>query len=165
MKEIWKDIPDYEGLYQISNLGNVRSIKNDIYTLKQNDDGKGYKKVRLCKNGKIKSFRVHRLVAQAFIDNPNNYPEVNHKDYNRSNNAIYNLEWSNRKDNMEYSVKANRFHNKPVICKNNNTVIIFNSIEEASCKTGVDRTNIGRCCNNKRKKAGGYNWAFLKGEI
>ena len=165
MQEIWKDIKDYEGLYQVSNLGRVKRIKNKIHILKTIDDGKGYKKARLCKNGILKSYRIHRLVAEAFIPNPFNYSEVNHKDFNRSNNLINNLEWCNKEYNMKHSVKANRFHNKPVICENNNLITIFNSINEASFKTGINRNNIGRCCNSKRKTAGGYKWRFLKGEI
>ena len=165
MKEIWKDIKEYEGLYQISNLGNVRSIKNKIHLLKTIDDGKGYEKVRLCKKGIIKSFRVHRLVAQAFIDNPNNYSEINHKDNNRSNNSVNNLEWCDREYNIQYSVKQNRMNCKSVVAIKNSKVFVYNSIKEASEKTGVYRSNIGECCNGIRQTAGGYKWAFLKGEI
>lgn len=165
MKEIWKDIPNYEGKYQVSNLGRVRNIQKENYILKFSNDGKGYQKVKLCNNGKCKSFRVHRLVAQVFIPNPNNLPEINHIDYNRLNNNINNLEWCDRKYNMNYSVKANRFHNKQVICIMNDKKIIYNSIDEASKKTGIHRSNIGRCCNKKRKTAGGFIWMFTKGEI
>lgn len=101
MKEIWKDISGYESIYQVSNLGRVKRIvfKNGTTeklkekVLKPSDNGKGYKIVGLCKNGKIKNHYIHRLVAEAFIPNPNNYEEVNHKDFNKDNNIIDNLEW------------------------------------------------------------------------
>lgn len=165
MIELWEDIPDYEGKYQVSNLGRIRNIQRNNHILKLSDDGKGYKKVKLCKNKKSKLFRVHRLVAQVFIPNPNNLPEVNHIDFNRLNNKYDNLEWCDRQHNMNHSVKGNRFHNKPILCINNDTKIYYNSIEEASEKTGIHRSNIGRCCNKKRKTAGGLKWMFVKGEM
>ena len=108
MKEIWKDIKDFEGLYQVSNLGNVRRIKfinnkiekEKITMLKPNKNI--YLQVMLCKNGKTKRKNVHRLVAETFIDNPNNYDCVNHKDENKHNNSINNLEWCTRIYNMNY---------------------------------------------------------------
>lgn len=108
-EEIWKDILNYEGLYQISNLGNVKSLgnkhkhKNSII-LKQTIDRKnGYLTVSLSKKGKMKMYRVHRLVANAFIDNFNNYPIINHKDGNKLNNCVDNLEWCTYKQNIIHS--------------------------------------------------------------
>ena len=93
MDEIWKDKKDYEGHYQVSNLGRVKSIKfGKEIILKQKIRG-GYYSVGLSKNGIVKTYYVHRLVAEAFIDNPNNYKEVNHKDECKSNNIVSNLEW------------------------------------------------------------------------
>lgn len=111
MQEIWKDINGYEGLYQISNLGNVKSIQyfnhanNKIYPrnklLKPLINEKGYFRVDLFKLGKTKRCRIHRLVAEAFIPNLNNFPEVNHIDGNKSNNRVDNLEWCTHKHNMK----------------------------------------------------------------
>ena len=114
MEEIWKDIAGYEGLYQVSNEGNVRTIK------RQGTKG-GLLKIRvsykyavnycyvgLCKNGRRKSFWIHRLVAQAFIPNPDVLPQVNHKDQNPSNNMVNNLEWCTLKYNMNYGTIRER---------------------------------------------------------
>lgn len=112
MQEEWKDIKGYEGLYQISNLGNVRSLDRIVkdsnreryqrikgHYMKPTDNGNGYKIISLLKNYKRKNHYIHRLVAQHFIDNPNNYREVNHIDCNKSNNKITNLEWCNSSQN------------------------------------------------------------------
>ena len=112
MDEVWKDIPEYEGLYQVSNLGNVRSLNyrrsGELKLLKQNTTKKGYKRVVLCKNGKEKNCRVHRLVAMTFIPNPNDYKEVNHKDENPSNNNVNNLEWCTNEYNINYGTRNKR---------------------------------------------------------
>ena len=103
MKEIFKDIEEYEGLYQISNLGRVKSLKyGKERILKPAKDKKGYLYVCLYKQGKMKIYRVHRLVAQAFIPNPNNLPQVNHKDEDKTNNASSNLEFCDAKYNNNY---------------------------------------------------------------
>ena len=121
--EIWKDIKGYEGKYQISNLGNVRAL--DYYAktyrgkrLKRakqvaiTDNGAGYKIASLNKENKRKNFYIHRLVAEAFLENPNKFPHVNHKDYNKANNTLENLEWITIKENVRYSLK-----NKPKTTK------------------------------------------------
>ena len=100
-KEIWADIVGYEGLYMVSSLGNIKSLKKGLIR-KQSDNGNGYKCISLYKNNKSKTFYVHRLVAQAFIPNPNNLPQVNHKDENPSNNCVNNLEWCDSKYNSNY---------------------------------------------------------------
>lgn len=102
MKEIWKPILGYENLYSISNFGNVFSIQSKR-NIKQTKNSKGYLIVGLCKNKKRKSCLIHRLVAEAFIDNPNKLPEINHKDENPLNNTITNLEWCTHKYNMNYN--------------------------------------------------------------
>lgn len=115
--EIWKDIEEFKGLYQVSNLGRVRSIdrlityrtgtkrltKGTILTIGQNK--LGYQQVSLSKNDKMYSRRVHRLVANAFIKNTKNYKEVNHIDGNKKNNKVENLEWCNRSQNMQHAVR------------------------------------------------------------
>ena len=111
MKEIWKDVVGYEGYYQVSNFGNVKSIKRTTSqgkVLKPFVNELGYKFVALCVNGKKKDCRVHRLVAQAFIYNPKNKEQINHLDYNPSNNRVDNLEWTTPKENTVYSIEHMR---------------------------------------------------------
>ena len=120
MIELWKDIEGYEGLYQVSNTGKVKRVKH-IDTkcrqgyrvfkermLKPISNERGYLYVKLSKNNKEKTFKIHRLVAQAFISNPNNYPQVNHKDEVKTNNNITNLEWCDNKYNCNYGTKSQR---------------------------------------------------------
>jgi len=101
IEEVWKDIKGYEDLYQISNLGRVKSIRNNIIK-KPSVLPKGYLQICLNKKGKSKYVSIHRLVAQAFIPNQNNLPCVNHKDCNPQNNNVSNLEWISYKDNNNY---------------------------------------------------------------
>lgn len=113
MEEIWKDIPGYEGLYKVSNLGRVKSfiIHNGTNTriLKPRKVKDGYLMVALYNNKKRKNFQIHQLVAQMFIPNINNYTEVNHKDLNKSNNSVTNLEWLNHHENILHYYKERRF--------------------------------------------------------
>ena len=109
MTEIWKDIVGYEGLYQVSNLGNVKRLKGykgrgkgyivEEHLIKPSISSNGYQNVVLCKNGKTKTFTMHRLVAIAFLYNSDNLPQVNHKDKNKLNNWVDNLEWCDSKYN------------------------------------------------------------------
>lgn len=114
-QEIWKDIKNYEGLYKISNLGRVKSLpkyagrsyrKEKI--LKTYLDKNGYVKVILCKNNKTRFLSIHRLLAEAFIPNPNDYPQINHKDENKQNNSLNNLEWCTCKYNINYGTRTKR---------------------------------------------------------
>ena len=121
MKEIWKDIEGYEGLYQVSNFGRVKSL--DRYVLRNGNslfvkgivlsqlNNRGYLTVRLCNSGKYKNYFVHRLVACAFVENLNNYTEVNHIDEDKHNNDFRNLEWCDRKYNVNYGSRADKFSN------------------------------------------------------
>ena len=102
--EIWKTIQDYEGLYQVSNTGKVRDLKNHIKSVYKNN--KGYVCLSLYYNGKTYHPTVHRLVAKAFIPNPNNYEQVNHKDCNKENNSAENLEWCNQRYNYDKGMKT-----------------------------------------------------------
>ena len=122
MKEIWKDIPNFEGYYKISNLGRIKSVtrkakvkilNNDYRTIKGQlispaKTRDGYLKVSLSKNHKRYYFKVHRLAAQAFIPNTNNYPCINHKDENKENNRVDNLEWCTVKYNCNYGTRNER---------------------------------------------------------
>ena len=101
MKETWKDINNYEGYYQISNLGRVRNIKYNRF-LTNHLNHKGYNRTCLCKNSKQKVMRIHRLVAEAFIPNPESKQEVNHKDFDKTNNKVSNLEWVTGKENIRH---------------------------------------------------------------
>lgn len=161
MEEIWKDIKGYEGLYQISNLGRVKSLgngesKNHAYSkeriLKPGKDEKGYFRVCLCKDGKHTTKKVHRLAAQAFLPNPFNLPQINHKDEVKSNNSVDNLEWCDNQYNCDYS------KSKRVICVETN--VTYKSIHEAERQTGVNFRDISRVCLGKRQTAGGYHWEF-----
>lgn len=173
MQEIWKDIRDYEGLYQISNKGNVKSL-NYNHTgreeiLKLSVDKRGYLIVRLCNNRKLKFLRVHRLVAEAFIPNPNNYPCVNHKDEDKTNNCISNLEFCSVKYNNNYGTRLERILKKTTNGKcskpvlkidpiSNEIVAEFPSINEVQRQLGL--THISECCKGKRNTAGKYKWQY-----
>ena len=171
MNEEWRDIEGYEGLYQISNLGRVRSLncrghKGCIGILTPRLDGKGYEMVALYKEGKARNTKVHRLVAQAFIPNPNNYPQVNHKDENKTNNDVKNLEWCTNEYNHNYGTRNERVGkslSKKVICIT--TGEIFNSMREACRKHNISSGSMTECCQGKRKTAGGYKWEYFKEEI
>lgn len=125
MEEIWRDIPDFKGYYQASNLGRIRSVTrkarvkilhNDFRTIKERiispaTTKDGYLKVSLSKNHKRYYFKVHRLIAITFIPNPNNYPVINHKDENKQNNCVDNLEWCSIKYNCNYGSRNKKISN------------------------------------------------------
>lgn len=169
--EIWKDIDGYEG-YQVSNLGRVRRFyKNgNVRILKPISNKNGYLIVTLYKNSSSKSCRVHRLVAKAFLENPNNLPQVNHKDENPSNNIVSNLEWCDAKYNINYGTRNEKVAealSKVVIQidKNTNVIInIFPSMMEAHRETGCNQAHICNCCKGKRKSAGNYKWKYQQKE-
>lgn len=162
-----KDIEGFEGRYAITDEGQVWSYYlNDFMSLKPND--KGYIYATLRKNGSQKRIAVHRLVAQAFIDNPNNLPEVNHKDEDKTNNNVSNLEWCTREYNVNYgtaierSTEAQRQYHptqRAVLCIE--TGVIYHSAQEASRQTGINNTSISKVCNGKRNIAGGFHWKFV----
>ena len=168
MKEIWKDIKGYEGLYQVSNYGRVKSLaKTIIYSngrehfypekiLKPCKQKNGYFKIGLVKDGNYKNVFVHRLVAYAFIPKPQNCDQVNHKDENRQNNRSNNLEWCNCQYNVDYSLSKQ-------VCQydfDGNLIMVWKSIIEASRNTNVPDTNIIQCCRGDYKQAGGYVWKY-----
>lgn len=111
MQEVWKDIAGYEGLYQVSNFGRVKSTpraRTKGGLLKPQHDRKGYIVFGLCKNGRNRMLKAHRLVAEAFIPNPGNLPEVNHKDEDKANNCADNLEWCTTPYNINYGTRTAR---------------------------------------------------------
>ena len=176
-KEVWRDIEGYEGYYQVSNIGKVRSLDRVVVHeegTKRNLKGDilkthikyGYVYVTLSKNNKLKSYRVHRLVAKAFIPNPNNYPSVNHKDENRKNNNVTNLEWCTVKYNNEYSgttEKAINANKKKVRCIE--TGEIFDSTADAARHYNLKTpSHIAACCRGTRKRSAGHTWEYVEEE-
>lgn len=184
MREEWRDIKGYEGYYQVSNMGRVRSLDRTIYNARIKGEkkvlhykgkilslgyrNKGYWGVILTKSSKARSFAVHRLVAQAFIPNPQNYPQVNHKDENKENNCVDNLEWCDCKYNINYgswrqkqsdSHKGKRAKKVIQYDKQGNLIRIYDSITEAETITGIRHISAVAC--GHRKYAGGYAWKFL----
>lgn len=161
MEEIWRDIDGYEGLYKVSNLGNIKSLnyrrtgKEEILKAEINN---GYLYVILYKERKIKLYLVHRLVAIAFIPNPYNLPEINHKDEDRTNNIVSNLEWCNRQYNNIYGKRLQSI-SKKVLCVETNK--IYNSMKEAERDLGCDHSHISAVCRGKRKTCGGYHWKYI----
>lgn len=167
MKEIWKDIKGYEGLYKISSFGNIISKKrkgtNGIIT--QQNSKIGYLIVDLYKNSKRTTKYVHRLIAEHFIDNPKKLPCINHKDGNKKNNNIKNLEWCDYGYNNQHAysigLKTNCKTIKQIDLKTKKEINTFFSMNEASRKTGVVQSSISLCCNGKYKTAGGYLWKIV----
>lgn len=162
--EIWKDIEGFEGIYQVSSHGRIR---HKIKGIKSFNEVNGYYKVDLYDKEKRKHirFRVHRLVAKAFIENPNNYKEVNHIDEDKHNNRVSNLEWCSREQNLIHSIKTNKFK----ICKvvqcdmSGNVLKVYNSASEAERETGIPRTHICKVALGRYgfKSAGGFLWKAL----
>lgn len=189
ISEVWEDVKGFEGLYQVSNFGNVKSLpkllsrlgKSQFMTkvkiLKPGYDKDGYLHVGLFKDKKAHRNKVHRLVAMAFIDNPENKPEVNHIDGNKQNNNVWNLEWCTKSENgihayrvlkrkSTFCGKTGILHrlSKPVLQfdLNGNFIAEYESRGDASRKTNIQSSNIGMCCRGEYKTAGGYKWSFKK---
>lgn len=179
MEEIWKDIIDYEGYYMVSNLGRIKRLTTTVNScLKHNKTitrkehimsptiVNRYLSVKLTKNSHTKSYRVHRLVAQSFIPNPCNLPQINHKDENKINNCVDNLEWCSAIYNQNYGTrKYKRLHSKTKeimqIDKNENLVKTYFSLSEASRQTGISIKAISRCATGKSKTSGGFIWKYV----
>lgn len=168
MVEIWKDIKGYEGLYQVSNLGNIKSLnynrKGISKILKQGLEKGGYLRISLSKNKKSKTKAVHRLVAEAFIPNPDNLPQVNHKNEDKTDNNVNNLEWCNVSYNINYGTRTERCgksSNKVVLQfdSENNLIKKWKSTMEAS-RNGFSSGHISDCCNGKSKTHKGFIWRY-----
>lgn len=173
MQELWRDIKDYEGLYQISNLGRVKSVGRIVKrgtnfkpvcerVLKMGDKD-GYKYVILSKSGKTKTGWVHRLVAQAFIPNPDKLLCINHKDENPSNNRVDNLEWCTHSYNNSYNdtrIKAAISRRKPVLqyTKDGKFIREWSHAREAAEVLGLNKRAIYECCVGRSRTSGGYIW-------
>lgn len=174
MTEEWRDIKGFEGLYQVSNCGRVKSFYKYGWTKTiQSNNGilkqyvvRGYSTISLKKGKGYKHFQVHRLVASAFIQNPNNLPCVNHKDENKLNNHVSNLEWCTYSYNINYGTrnkKAAKALSIPIVqlTLEGNIIAEFNSFKEAEDVTGILKSHICNVCKGIRHHAGGYKWRYL----
>lgn len=161
MEEIWKDIRGYEGLYQVSDLGRVRRGNKLLHL---NTNTYGYKHITLCKNNVPKTVVVHKLVADAFIENPQSKPQINHKDGNKENNTVANLEWITQGDNNRHAIitKLRKARKILLVDGEDNTIREFNNRMEINDFLGRDvcQDLITRCCNGQRKTAYGYIWRY-----
>lgn len=167
--EQWRNIKGYEN-YQVSNCGRVKSLnynKTGKERILKAGNNNGYLFVYLCKNGRKKKHWIHRLVAQAFIDNPDNLPCVNHKDENPSNNCIENLEWCNHIYNINYGTAPQRMsqNHKKVVYQyslDGELIAEYPSVKEAAQQLGYSKGNLSNACTGRYETAYGYKWAYNK---
>lgn len=166
-EEVWKDVLGYEGLYLISNRGRVKSFYQG--NIKAYNFNGNYYDVTLFKNGKGKHFLVHRLVAIAFIPNPNNLPQVNHKDEDKLKNHVDNLEWCDFHYNITYGTRLQRMSQTkkiPVLgthLKTGEKLFLEGAIDGDDI--GICSRNIAKCAKWQRKHAGGYKWEYVNKEV
>lgn len=175
--EIWKPVKDYEGLYEVSNFGRVRSVDHYVKqpnphdgklqqvlrrgcVMKPSFTGSGYLHLSLSSGlRKYKTFQIHRLVAIHFIENPENLAEVNHKNEDKTDNRVENLEWCSRQYNVYY---GNNTKTKPVLQMDDNGNVIkkFRSAREAAMILGLNHSSISGVCKGRFYKTGGYRWRY-----
>ena len=182
MEEVWKDIHGYEGLYQISNLGNVKSLNYGNHGYSQNlvpkVNNSGRLWVELANKGNKKPMLIHRLVAMAFIENPNKYPQINHKDENPRNNIVENLEWCTNQYNVQYTVdrhpewfrnggnpgrpRKGKYKHYEInqIDANGNVIRKWPNARTIFVQTGMSDWSISECCRGNRKQAYGFRWQY-----
>lgn len=159
MIEEWRSVPDYEGLYQVSNLGRVRGLKRNRI-LKPSPNEKGYPQIALCKNGKMKTIKLHKLVAEVFIGKRDDL-EINHIDGDKTNNTVSNLEYCTHSDNLRHAVKTGLLQNRKAVLmmdSEGNVIRKYNSITEA------EKDNDAKCITRACKTgimAAGYRWKYL----
>lgn len=163
MTEEWRSVIGYEGLYEVSNCGQIKSLRKGALLTPHKING--YYVIRLCKNGKMKNHKVHRLVAIAFIPNPENKAFVDHIDTNRSNNRVENLRWVTRQENYDNPISQKR--QKESVMRQvlqydleGNLINAFPSITDASKKTGVRISAIHQSCSGHTITSKGYIWRF-----
>lgn len=166
---MWKDIEGYEGIYQISDSGEVKSLnykrtgKEGLRALRKDKDG--YIIVDLLKENKSTTYKVHRLVAQAFLPNPDALPEVNHKDEDKTNNTVDNLEWCDRSYNINYGTAKDRAaskRSKTVLQYDlaGNFIAEFKSTREVERILGINQVSVSQCCRGQIKKSHGFIWKY-----
>jgi hypothetical protein len=184
--EIWKDIDGYDGFYQVSSWGRIKSLgrwvackggqKFNKERIRKDCNSHGYRNITLCKENKSHSFLLHIVVANAFVENPENLPQVNHLDGDKTNNYYKNLEWCTGSENMQHAAdngllnltwvgKSYEKHpkSKPIVQYDLSDSMIRNwaSATEAANKLGMHRPNINACLLGRQKTAFGYKWKFL----
>ncbi len=196
MEEEWRPVVGYEGLYEVSNLGRIRTVEHYCFRGRYNqkslveprirvlNEKSGYLKVNLSKGSKRETLLVHRLVAEAFIPNPEGLPQVNHKDENKKNNAVWNLEWCTvyynnnygthnercrsgnigKKHSEEAVAKVAAKHKKPVVALKDGVIVLrFESAADANrFNKDFNYIGISACCNERLNTYKGYKWQFEK---
>ncbi|MBN2661602.1 MAG: HNH endonuclease [Tannerellaceae bacterium] len=188
-KEIWKDVAGYEGLYQVSNLGRVKSIPRKVTNgtggefftkpkiMNRHKDTSGYHAIALCKNSKMKKTKLHRIIAKAFIPNPDNKPQVDHINGIRTDNRLSNLRWVTPSENNKNGYRnGNKKVFKPRVNVSGKSIreatpvsqysqdgikiMSFDSIHKASKHTGIPISSISNACKKQRKTSHGYVWKY-----
>lgn len=177
MTEEWKDIKEYEGLYQVSNLGRVKSLKFGKEKILKLSNNKGYIQVTLYNDVIRKTYKVHRLVAETFLPNSDNKPCIDHINTNRTDNRVENLRWCTYKENMNNlltkekitinnynlgKIGKEHYSSKPVLQydKNGNFINEWDSMSDVERELKIYKTNISNCCKGKINTAGGYIWRY-----
>ena len=176
MTTTWRSVVGYEGLYEVSNDGRVRTVEHiaNGHTITPRElairiyKNQRYARVRLYRDGKPKDYVVHRIVAEAFIPNPYNKPQVNHIDGNRSNNMVENLEWCTASENQRHAYKTGLkdientiTHTRKKVRQidaEGNVIKIWQSMSEAARELGLHVSNISHCCSGRIGSTGGYRW-------
>ena len=171
--EIWKQVKGFEGLYEVSNLGNVRSLNYHNWGITKNltptADKYGYLRVCLSKNDKQHNGIVHRMVAQAFIDNPNDFPQINHINEDKSDNRVENLEWCDCLHNNNHGTRNTRISKskRNTKCKTviqmdlqGNVIREWVSLNEVMRVLGFNAAFVARCCHGVKPTAYGYKWQY-----
>lgn len=187
--EEWRDIKGYEGFYQVSNIGNVRSVTHTTVhrdgkvvryegkMLTPHNGDSGYKFVNLSKNGIVNLTNIHRLVAETFLPKDDGKNVVNHKDGNKHNNTVGNLEWVTYSENSKHAARTGLLNMEPFVVAGSTarkkkisqtdasgkTIKVFDSAAEAARQLGLSKGNISSCANGARKTSGGYRWQFVQG--
>lgn len=190
--EVWKDVKDYEGLYQVSNFGRVKSLYREFWSGKDHRilkkypetllkiwlDNGGYEYVTLCKEAKCRKYKVHRLVGEAFIPNPENKPQIDHIDTVRTNNRVENLRWATRRENNLNPITMKRYSDTKMGDKNpikkikkkvlqidvntNEIIKTWDSAVDAAKAIGVDHSNIYRAIYGQLSTCRGYKWKYVE---
>lgn len=164
-EEIWCPVKNYESLYEVSDQGRVKSIGYGKERILKPARHTGYLRVYLYKNGEMKTYKIHRLVAQTFIPNPDNLPQVNHKDENKENNFVQNLEWCDQKYNNNYGTRTQRQAeklSKPVLQYTKSGVFVreWKSTRDVERNLGYLHDHISSCCTGRYKSAYNFIWKF-----